>query len=237
MVPSLKIRLIVFLRRFIRGLKNSIINRIFTGLIVVIPLGVTFYVVQFLYLLLYNKLGPLTKKMFYDVPDYFVPGISLLLIILGIFLLGLLTNMYIGRKLFYFFESILERIPFIKTVYNAMKQIVTVFAKVKEEKEKSGPAVFVDFPFQGIKSIALVTNEVNIEGLGLFKTVFVPTTPNPTSGYFEIIPHDCVSSEAEIPMEEIVTMVLSGGVVTPEILKAKSDIQSEIRKVSEENAE
>ncbi len=233
MTPSLKIRILILFRRFLKGLKNSIINRIFTGLIVIIPLGVTFYVVQFLYLLLYNKLGPLTKKVFYKVPDYFVPGVSLSLIVLTIFLLGILTNMYIGRRLFYFFESILEQIPFIKTVYNATKQIVAVFTKTKEEKSQSGPAIFIDFPFQGVKNIALVTNNIEVEGLGSFKSVFVPTTPNPTSGYFELVPQDSVSSEVEIPMDEIVTMLLSGGVVTPEILKVKSDMLSEIKKDNE----
>ena len=226
MTPPIKSRLMIILKNFINGIKTLLINRIFTGLIVIIPVGVTFYVIQFLYLLLSNKLGPLTKKVFYQVPDYFVPGISLLLIIVGIFILGLLTNMYIGRRLFYFFESILDRIPFIKTLYNATKQIVSVFTKSKEEK-KSGPAIFIDFPFVGVKNIALVTNNVDIEGLGSFKTVFVPTTPNPTSGYFVLVPVDCIGKEAEIPMDEIVTMLLSGGVVTPEILKVNIDTLQE----------
>ncbi len=226
MTPPIKSRLMIILKNFINGVKTLLINRIFTGLIVIIPVGVTFYVIQFLYLLLSNKLGPLTKKVFYQVPDYFVPGISLLLIIVGIFILGLLTNMYIGRRLFYFFESILDRIPFIKTLYNATKQIVSVFTKSKEEK-KSGPAIFIDFPFVGVKNIALVTNNVDIEGLGSFKTVFVPTTPNPTSGYFVLVPVDCIGKEAEIPMDEIVTMLLSGGVVTPEILKVNIDTLQE----------
>jgi len=237
MTPSLKLRLIILIKRFVRGLKNSIINRIFTGLIVIIPVGVTFYVIQFLYLLLYNKLGPFTKKIFYTVPDYFVPAISLILIILGIFFLGVITNIYVGNRLFYFFESILERIPFIKTVYNATKQIVAVFAKTKEEKSKSGPAVFIDFPFPGIKNIALVTNNVEIEGLGSFTTVFVPTTPNPTSGYFELVPQDNIGKEVQIPMDEIVTMILSGGVVTPEILKVDSDILQKSQKVEKKHAE
>ena len=237
MTPSLKLRLIVLLMRFFRGLKSSILNRIFTGLIVIIPLGVTFYVIQFLYFLLYNKLGPLTKRIFYTVPDYFVPAISLILIVLGIFFLGVTTNMYIGSRLFYLFESILERIPFIKTVYNATKQIVTVFTKAKEEKSKSGPATFIDFPFPGIKSIALITNSVEIEGLGSFTTVFVPTTPNPTSGYFELVPKEDAKDEMEIPMDEIVTMVLSGGVVTPEILKADSDILQELQKIEKKHAD
>ncbi len=237
MTLSLKLRFIVLLKRFFRGLKSSIINRIFTGLIVIIPLGVTFYVIQFLYFLLYNKLGPLTKKIFYTVPDYFVPAISLTLIILGIFFLGVITNMYIGSRLFYLFESILERIPFIKTLYNATKQIVAIFTKTKEEKSKSGPAIFIDFPFPGVKNIALITNSVEIEGLGSFTTVFVPTTPNPTSGYFELVPKDDVGNEMEIPMDEIVTMLLSGGVVTPEILKADSDILQELKKIEKKHAD
>lgn len=237
MTPSLKLRLIILMKRFLRRLKSSILNRIFTGLIVIIPVGVTFYVIQFLYLLLYNKLGPLTKKIFYTVPDYFVPAVSLVLIILGIFLLGVVTNMYIGSRVFYLFESILERIPFIKTVYNATKQIVAVFTKAKEEKSKSGPAIFIDFPFSGVKNIALVTNTVEIDGLGSFKTVFVPTTPNPTSGYFELVPLDSAGDEVEIPMDEIVTMLLSGGVVTPELLKVDSDILQELQKVEKKHAD
>ncbi|MGC8738190.1 MAG: DUF502 domain-containing protein [Candidatus Hydrogenedens sp.] len=237
MHPSLKLRLIILLKRLFRAIKTSIINRIFTGLIVIIPVGVTFYVIQLLYLLLHNKLGPLTKKIFYTVPDYFVPAISLILIILGILFLGVITNIYVGSRLFYLFESILERIPFIKTIYNATKQIVSVFTKAKEEKQKSGPAIFIDFPFPGVRSIALVTNSVEIEGLGSFKTVFVPTTPNPTSGYFELVPQDSVGDEMEIPMDEIVTMILSGGVVTPEVLKADSYMQQELQKIEKKHAD
>ncbi len=159
---SIKSRLIIYFRKFLRGLKTTIINRLFTGLIVIIPLGVTFYVIQFIYSLLSKKLTPLTSKLFvYDkVPEYFIPVVSLLLIILGIFFLGVVTNLYIGRKIFYLFENILESIPVIKTVYNATKQIVAVFTKAKEEKQKSGPSIFIDFPFVGVKNIALVTNEV-----------------------------------------------------------------------------
>ncbi len=173
----------------------------------------------------------------YDkVPEYFIPVVSLLLIILGIFFLGVVTNLYIGRKIFYLFENILESIPVIKTVYNATKQIVAVFTKAKEEKQKSGPSIFIDFPFVGVKNIALVTNEVEVQGLGRFKTVFVPTTPNPTSGYFQLVPEECISGEEEIPMDEIVTMLLSAGVVTPEKLKVELDAKQEINKTSNEDA-
>jgi len=231
MPPTLRKKLIIYVKRFLKTLKNSILNRIFTGLIVILPLGVTFYVVQFFYSILSNRLSPLTKKVFSQVPDYLVPLLSLSIIILGIFILGLLTNMYIGRRLFYLFENILEHIPFIKTIYNATKQIVVVLTKAREEKKKSNLAIFIDFPFPGVKNIALVTNQIDIKGLGSFTTVFVPTTPNPTSGYFELVPKECVTGEVEVPMDEVITMILSGGIVTPEMLK----VEQETTKLSQRN--
>ncbi len=72
--------------------------------------------------------------------------------------------------------------------------------------------------------------------MGRFKTVFVPTTPNPTSGYFQLVPEECISGEEEIPMDEIVTMLLSAGVVTPEKLKVELDAKQEINKTSNEDA-
>ncbi len=224
--PIKKSRLKSFFSNLISNIKTIFINRILTGLAVIIPLGVTFYIVQFFYFFLANRLTPLTRKYLTNVPEYVVPIASIVFLFLGIYLLGFITNLYIGSKLFSLFELFLEKIPFIKTLYVSMKKIVSIFTQKKEEGEEaatSGPVVFIDFPFPGAKNIAFLTNDIEIEGIGKLKTVFVPTVPNPTSGYFQLVPHEFVYEKTQIPIEEVTTMILSAGFVTPESLKVKED--------------
>ncbi len=227
MSKPIKPKMKSFLNNIWNRIKAIFINRILTGLAVIIPLGVTFYIVQFFYFFLANRLTPLTRKYLTNVPEYVVPISSIIFLLLGIYLLGFLTNLYIGSKLFSLFEWFLEKIPFIKTLYVSMKKIVSIFTQKKEEEETvtSGPVVFIDFPFPGAKNIAFVTNDIEIEGLGKFKTVFVPTVPNPTSGYFQLVPHDFVYDKSPLPIDEATTMILSAGFVTPESLKVKEDNQ------------
>lgn len=206
--------------KFLRALYNLILNRVLAGIVVIVPLGVTYYVVMFVYSLLIVRISPLGSKLFVDVPPYFAPLATILLIMIGIFLLGFLTRLVVGRKIVSLVETILEKIPVIKTIYNAVKKILEVFLKTSSEVgETQKFAVVIDFPYPGVKSVGIVTNKVEIEGIGKCYTLFVPTVPNPTSGYFEIVPVNKISAELSASTEEIVSMLLSGGVVTPDSLR------------------
>lgn len=227
------------MRKILSSIRNIFLNRILTGLIVIIPLGITFYVIQFIYYLLVIRLVPLTSKVFYQVPPLLVPIASLLVIVISIFLLGFLANALVGRKIISLFENLLERIPIIKTIYSATKQIVSIFTKQRVEETSTdktieGSAIFVDFPHVGVKSVAIVTNKVTINGLGEFVSVFVPTTPNPTSGYFQLIPKHLCLEDIDLPFNEVVTMLLSGGFVSPEKLSVKDTSNKGTNEIEQE---
>ncbi len=206
--------------KFLRVLYNLILNRVLAGVVVIVPLGVTYYVVMFVYSLLIVRVSPLGSKLFVDVPQYFAPIATIFLIMIGILLLGFFTRLVVGRRIVSLVETILEKIPVIKTIYNAVKKILEVFLRTSTEVgETQKFAVIIDFPFPGVKSVGIVTNKVEIEGIGKCYTLFVPTVPNPTSGYFEIVPVNKISAELSVSTEEIVSMLLSGGVVTPDSMR------------------
>ncbi len=213
------------LSKFLSGLYNLILNRILAGVVLIVPLGVTYYVVLFVYSYLVTRITPLGSRIFYKVPPYFAPVASILLIIVIIFLLGFLTRLVIGRKVVSLVEKFLEKIPVIKTIYNSTKKIIEVFLRTSVGSDgKQKFAVTIDFPYKGVKSIGIVTNKIEVEGIGECYTLFVPTVPNPTSGYFEIVPVDKVSAEIPATTEEIISMLLSGGIVTPELMKTSNTL-------------
>ncbi|MCX8065641.1 MAG: DUF502 domain-containing protein [Candidatus Hydrogenedentes bacterium] len=219
------------LGKLIRLLYNLILNRVLAGLVLIVPLGVTYYVVVFVYSILIVRITPLGNRFFEKVPPYFAPLVSILLIVLGIFALGFLTRLVIGKKIVSLIESVFEKIPVIKTIYGAVKKIVEVILRTSTDSLEKKFVVTIDFPFRGVKSIGIVTNKIHVEGMGECYTLFVPTVPNPTSGYFIIVPVDKVTSEIMATTEEVVSMLLSGGIVTPEAMRVSelgfsSDIRS-----------
>lgn len=205
--------------RFFKLIYSVFLNRVLAGVVLIVPIGVTYYVVMFVYSILLIKVTPLGGRLFDKVPTYFAPLASISIILLVIFALGLLTRFVIGRKVVSLIEWILEKIPVIKTIYGAVKKIVEVFLSTSSEGKEKKIAVIIDFPFQGVKSVGIVTNRIEIDGIGECYTLFVPTVPNPTSGYFEMVPVDKVSEGVDASTEEIISMLLSGGVVTPEAMR------------------
>jgi uncharacterized membrane protein len=196
-------------------------RRLLSGLLVVVPLGVTLYVLHFLYAFTAGRLTPIIRDLSGPLPDYAVPLASVAVLVVAVYLIGLVANVVVGRKVIALFEAILARIPLVKTIYGASKQIVQTLS-FQNGDENFKAVVFVDFPRPGMKALGFVTGTIDIEGEGEHYKVFVPTTPNPTSGYFEIVPKDR-ASEADISVEEAVKFVMSGGLLAPESLMVSPD--------------
>jgi uncharacterized membrane protein len=145
-------------------------------------------------------------------------AVAVVLTILLLYLLGWLGTNVVGRRLIGFFEGLLQRIPFVATVYSAMKQMVDAFSGAKAEGADQR-AVLIDFPHENMKAIALMTNVITDRATGQkYATVFVPTTPNPTGGYMEIVPLERITY-TDWSMKEALSMILSGGAnARPEVL-------------------
>jgi uncharacterized membrane protein len=200
-------------------------RRMLAGVLVIVPLGITAFVLHFLYGFTAGRLTPVVKRLFDPMPEYAVPVASMTILFLAVYLVGLIASVVVGRRIIGLFEGLLVRIPLVRTVYGASKQMVQTLSFQGEGKHFKS-VVFIDFPRAGMKSLAFVTGRVLLEDADTGTTteylkVFVPTTPNPTSGYFELVPPDAVT-ESGITVEEAATFVMSGGFVAPASLKGPS---------------
>ena len=188
-----------------------------TGLLIWVPLGITAWALKFLIstmdqslLLLPNSLHPET------LVGVYIPGMGAVLTLLVVFLTGLATTNIIGQRLVVFWEGVLWRIPVVKSIYYGVKQVSdTLFSSQGEAFRK---ALLVQYPRQGSWTIAFMTGspggDVVNHPKGEYVSVYVPTTPNPTSGFFLMMPRSDVI-ELDMSVDAALKYIISMGVVAP----------------------
>ncbi len=190
---------------------------LFAGLLVLAPLGITLWVLQWIIGTLDQTLLILPAAW---QPDrylgYRVPGLGVLLALGILLLVGALASNFVGRKLVAWSDAVLHRIPVVRSIYSSVKQVSDTLFSPSGNAFRT--AVLVEWPRPGAWTIALVTGspggDVANHLPGDYVSVYVPTTPNPTSGYFMILPRkDCV--ELKMSVEEALRYVISMGVVAP----------------------
>jgi uncharacterized membrane protein len=181
-----------------------------TGMIVIVPIWVTVLVIRALvkvvdntFRLLPPVLHPKTYLGFF--------GVELLISILFIFLVGIITNNFIGKRILDFGETMLVKIPIIKTIYNSVKRLTT---GIVSEKKIFSRVVLLEFPFKGLSLLGFVTGEDKEicpadNGEKMLK-IFIPTTPNPTTGFFCIIPESEIKY-LDLTVDEAFKMIISVG--------------------------
>lgn len=197
-------------------LRNSFIS----GILLLAPLGVTIFVINFL---IVRIGGPISQHIFWFVEETTRTNLSLLfdllatiVVVILVAALGFVSNYFLGKFLFGIFEKIMDRLPFINTIYRTVKQIVDTFSMQK--KAVFQEAVLVEFPRAGSYAIGFLTNEA--KGEVQQKTdspvvnVFVPTTPNPTSGFLIMVPAEA-AIRLEMSIADAMKMIISGGGVVP----------------------
>ncbi len=201
-----------------------------TGIAAIIPVGVTFYIL-YLIIGMMNNLVTIIPARFH--PDHLLPfhlpGLGVIITLILIFTIGLVTKSYLGKKLVSLGEKIVRRIPLVRGIYNALKQVVDAVFSDKGQSFKK--AVLIEYPRKGLYSIAFVTGvsrgEIQLKTLQKCVNVFVPTTPNPTSGFFIMVPESDIVN-LEMTVEEAFTLIISGGIVSPEEVKEKLSSKGEI---------
>jgi uncharacterized membrane protein len=193
--------------KFVRHLKGKFI----TGLFVVVPLGITLFILKFLFNFADGILGSYLDSIFSAFivhREYHIPGLGMLTGAIVIYLSGILATNVMGTRILRWWDDILSRIPLVKSIYNSSKQLTQVF---KEGKTSYRRAVFVEWPRVGVRAVGFVTAEVERDGEKLV-VVYVPTMPNPTSG-FALFFRECDVQESGMTVEEAVKFVVSGGAV------------------------
>ena len=186
---------------------QSIKTRIIAGLLAIVPIAVTFWILKFLFTFLDSLASPFLKKV-----DIEIPGLGIILTLLFIFVLGLIITNVLGKTLFNWGEKILAKLPIVNTIYNTIKQITSAFSgsTVKSFQQ----VIFIQYPREGLWTMCFVTNQSKNENGDTFYHVFVPTTPNPTSGVFIVIPKkDAI--HPDISVEDGLKAIISGGILDP----------------------
>ena len=193
---------------------QSIKRRIFAGLIAIVPIAVTFWILKFLFIFLDSFAAPLLKQV-----DIEIPGLGIILTLLFIFILGILITNVLGKTIFSWGEKILDKLPFVNTIYNTIKQITSAFSSSTVKSFEQ--VVFIQYPRKGLWTMCFVTNQSKNENGESFYHVFVPTTPNPTSGVFIIVPQkDAI--HPDISVEDGLKAIISGGILDSGISLSKN---------------
>ena len=189
-----------------------------TGILVVAPISITLYLAWIFVGFVDNRITPLIPDM-YNPETYLpfaLPGLGLLVLIFTLILVGAATAGFFGRLWTRVSEQILGRMPIIRNVYGAVKQILeTVLA---QQSNAFREAVMVEYPRRGIWAIAFITGRTEGEVQNITEeectNIFLPTTPNPTSGFLLFVPKKDLI-KLDMSVEEAIKMVISGGIVTP----------------------
>ena len=192
---------------------TSIRNNFIAGVVVLIPIGITIYLTLF-FIKISSKILPKEINPNHYLP-YNIPGLEILISVLIITLIGWVSLSFIGKKLFDLFENILIRIPILRTIYSAVGQLIETFAKTKSDKKN---VVLIEYPRKGVWAVGFATRENTGEikkktGQELIN-VFVPTTPNPTSGFLLMFPKNDVIY-LDLSFEEASKFIVSAGSTNP----------------------
>lgn len=189
---------------------NHLKGKFFAGLFVVIPLGITIFILKFLFNFADGILGAYLDTLFSAVShrETHFPGLGMITGAIVIYLTGLLATNVLGTQFLQWGDEILSRIPLVNSIYTSSKQLMKVFSEGKSSYRR---AVLVEWPRPGVRAVGFVTAEVERDGQRLL-VVYVPTMPNPTSGFALFFREDEVY-DSGMTVEEAVKFVVSGGVV------------------------
>lgn len=197
--------------------RATIRRYIIAGVLVWVPIWVTLLVLRFIVDLFDSTLELIPSHF---RPDYLlgfhVPGLGLVFALVIVAITGMLVTNILGNRLVSIWERLLSRIPLVRTIYTAVKQVLSTVFSSSEESFRN--VLLIEYPRKGLWSIAFQTSSGFSQATGLVGeeliTVFVPTTPNPTSGFLIMVPRKD-ALKVNLSVDEALKMVISLGVVTP----------------------
>tara|TARA_Y100001970_G_scaffold278036_1_gene383164 strand:+ start:491 stop:1105 length:615 start_codon:yes stop_codon:yes gene_type:complete len=193
--------------------KSSILSRFrnyfITGIVVLIPIGITIYLTIFL-VSISSKILPKEINPNHYLP-YNIPGLEIVISIILITFIGWLSLSFLGKKLLNIFENLLKRIPILRTIYSAIGQMTDTFASSENKKNN---VVLIEYPRKGSWAVGFATKdnagEISNKTNKKLVNVFVPTTPNPTSGFLLMFPKDEIIY-LDMTFEEASKFIVSAG--------------------------
>ena len=206
--------------------KPSLQKLFLTGLLTLLPIWLTWVVVKFVFVMLSDISAPLIGPVLENVANTYrqlawldepwVRTVLALLATLAVILFaGVMARRVIGQRLLRWFEALIQRIPLASIVYSSARQLLDILQTKPDGTQR---VVLVDFPHKEMKSIGFVTRVIREHGTGReLAAVYVPTTPNPTSGYLEIVPVEKITP-TDWSVDQAMSFIISGGAVAPETI-------------------
>ncbi|WP_447731166.1 DUF502 domain-containing protein [Pseudoxanthomonas suwonensis] len=198
-----------------------------TGLLTLLPIWLTWVVVKFVFVLLSGISSPwvvpVSQRIAGSFPDSLgwfnamwvqntIAMLATLVVILGV---GMLARRVIGQRLLHWFEALIARVPLANVIYTSARKLLDILQTKPGSTQR---VVLIDFPHREMKSIGLVTRVLREEGSGReLAAVYVPTTPNPTSGYLEVVPVELLTP-TDWTVDQAMSFIISGGAVAPETM-------------------
>jgi uncharacterized membrane protein len=203
----------------------SLQRNIIAGIFIVVPVWVTIWAITFLTNLLIQFGSPIAIRLIQLLApgkpnvtalaraNWFQDVVAVIVVLAGLLLLGVVGRAVIGRRLLEAFDQLMARIPLVQSIYGATRKLVQT---MQTQPDSGKRVVLVEFPAPGMKAIGLVTRTFTDPATGAeIAAVYVPTTPNPSSGYVELVP-----TGELVPLDwtvnEALTFIISGGAVAPE---------------------
>jgi len=196
-----------------RGILTKIRNYFIAGVVVLIPIGITVYLTLFI-IKVSSKIIPKELNPNHYLP-YNIPGVEIIIAIFLITLVGSISVSFIGRKLLSIFNNVLKKIPILRTIYSAITQMTQTFTKNDTSKKN---VVLVEYPRKGSWAVGFATRdnegEISEKTNKQLVNVFIPTTPNPTSGFLIMFPKEEIVY-LDMTFEEASRFVVSAGTSNP----------------------
>ena len=204
------------------------LQRLFlTGLLTLLPIWLTWVVVKFVFVLLSDTSRPLIGPLLHNLSATNTPALgwlddpwvqtafALLATLAVILLSGWLARRVVGQRLLRWFEVLVARIPLASTIYGSARKLLDI---LQTQPDGTQRVVLIDFPHAEMKSVGFVTRVIREQGTGReLAAVYVPTTPNPTSGYLEIVPIEKITP-TDWTVDQAMSFIISGGAVSPDTI-------------------
>ncbi len=202
-----------------KKLKNFLKKNFITGLLVVVPVAVTVFVLKALLIWIDGILGDIER----DLLGHYYPGLGIITLLLLIFVIGTISANYIGNRVLHAWDRLMRRLPLVRGIYSTVRQMMETFSTAQNFHGVG----LVEYPRKGCYSIGFITGQVDdrIMGLsGIYLSVFVPTTPNPTAGFLLLLPENEVR-KLNVTVDQGMKYIVSLGLVTMNEIQAEKLLQ------------
>ncbi len=210
------------------GFKKNTRRKMIAGLLVVLPVFVTFFVIKFLFTMIGGILSPVVVRAVGSfgfspnskVDEFIITSVAFVLTFVALYFIGVIATNFLGKVVIKFFESIVNNVPIIKNVYTSSKKLFEIISL--PTTQSFNRVVIVEYPRVGMKAFAFVTGSLKTEREEELTSIFIPTTPNPTSGFLIYLPDQDIEA-TDLSIEEGMKLIVSGGILVPERMELNTD--------------